>query len=78
MNCTGNTMGGDCERCVDGYDRTQPLTILPCDRCAEGYWDSGGGVCTREWVTNEYIVMVVETPTGKHFRLIQKYQISIP
>ena len=46
-NCTGNTMGRDCEQCVEGYDRAQPLTILPCDGCADGFWDSTG-VCIRE------------------------------
>ena len=49
-NCTVNTMGRDCEQCVEGYGRAQPLTILPCDRCVEGYWDSGNGVCTRELI----------------------------
>ena len=49
-NCTENTMGPDCEQCVEGYSRAQPLTILPCDRCVEGYWDSGDGVCTREFI----------------------------
>ncbi len=47
-NCTGNTIGTQCEECMEGYDRAQSLTVLPCDRCAAAYTDNGSGLCTRE------------------------------
>ena len=49
-NCTANTFGADCEICLPGYARLMPLTLLPCDQCADGYWDSASnGTCSRKF-----------------------------
>lgn len=45
FNCTANTVGDQCERCLDGYDRVFPVTIFPCDMCARDYFNAGNGSC---------------------------------
>ena len=51
-DCTGNTFGADCENCVEGYARAGPLALLPCDQCADGFWDSGNGTCICKSLSN--------------------------
>ena len=49
FNCTGNTFGVDCERCLTGYARQMPLTLLPCDQCDDRFWDPNqNGTCIRK------------------------------
>ncbi len=47
-NCSANTGGERCEVCENGFDRTLPISFLPCDRCALGFFDAGNGSCLRK------------------------------
>ena len=48
FNCTGNSGGEQCEVCEEGFDRVLPITFLPCDVCASGFFEAGNGSCIRK------------------------------
>ena len=46
FNCSDNTEGRDCERCMSGYFRNTSLTIDGCIQCECSEMGTVGGVCT--------------------------------
>lgn len=50
LDCASNTRGDNCEMCPEGYDRTFPVSFLPCDTCAMGYFSTGSGTCVCKFV----------------------------